>query len=95
MTPRTTMPATEMADRYVLTPYVPLENAATRLQRRRTRMMFLILLAVAFCVLVTWVVLHLGIDVVQALLAVAIMSITWRLMRRRSNMSIDDQFRHW
>ncbi len=58
-------------------------------------MMFLLLLAIAFCVLVTWVVLHLGIDVVQALLAVAIMTITWRLMHRRPNMSIDDQFRHW
>ena len=58
-------------------------------------MLFLILLAIVLCVLVAWVVLHLGVEVVQALLAVAMMSIVWHLLRRRPNMSIGDDFRHW
>ena len=58
-------------------------------------MLFLILAAVVLCSLATWLVLHLGIDVVQALLALTMMTVVWHLMRRRPNMTIADDFRNW
>ena len=58
-------------------------------------MLALILLAIVLCTLVAWVVLHLGVEVVQALAAVAMMTIAWRLLRRRPNMTIADDFRNW
>ena len=70
------------------------EKAGSRFAERRP-MLFLILLAIVVCSLVGWIVLHLGIDVVQALLALAMMTVTWHLLRRRPNMTIADQFRNW
>ena len=58
-------------------------------------MLFLILTAIVLCTLLGWIVLHLGVEVVQALIAVAMMTITWHLLRRRPNMTIADQFRNW
>ena len=58
-------------------------------------MLFLILIAIVLCSLVGWIVLHLGIEAVQALVAVAMMTITWRLLRRRPHMTIADEFRNW
>jgi Flp pilus assembly protein TadB len=58
-------------------------------------MLFLILTAIVLCTLAGWIVLHLGVEVVQALVAVAMMTITWHLLRRRPNMTIADQFRNW
>ena len=57
--------------------------------------LFLILIAIVLCSLVGWIVLHLGIEAVQALAAVAMMTITWRLLRRRPHMTIADEFRNW
>ena len=58
-------------------------------------MLVLIVLAIVVCSFAAWLVLHLGIEVVQALIALAMMTITWHLMRRRPNMTIADEFRHW
>jgi hypothetical protein len=58
-------------------------------------MLFLIVLAILVCSFVAWLVLHLGIEVVQALVALAMMTITWNLLRRRPGSSIADEFRHW
>jgi uncharacterized membrane protein YfcA len=58
-------------------------------------MLFLILIAIVLCSLVGWIVLHLGVEVVQALVAVAMMTITWRLLRRHPHMTIADEFRNW
>jgi uncharacterized membrane protein YbaN (DUF454 family) len=61
----------------------------------RRGMLVLIVLAIVVCSFAAWLVLHLGIEVVQALIALAMMTITWHLMRRRPNMTIADEFRHW
>ena len=58
-------------------------------------MLFLILSAVILCSLLAWVVLHVGVEVVQALLALAMMTVVWHLLRRRPNMTIADDFRNW
>ena len=58
-------------------------------------MLTLILLAIVLCSLVVWVVLHLGVEAIQLLAAVAMMTITWRLLRRRPHMTIADDFRNW
>ena len=58
-------------------------------------MLFLILAAVVLCSLMGWLVLHIGVDVVQALVALAMMTIVWHLMRRRGHMSIADDFSNW
>ena len=58
-------------------------------------MLFLILAAVVLCSLMGWLVLHIGVETVQALVALAMMTIVWHLMRRRGNMSIADDFRNW
>ena len=58
-------------------------------------MTFLIVAVVVFCVLSVWLVTHLSADVVQALLAVAIMTVAWHLLNRRPGRSIADDFRAW
>jgi len=58
-------------------------------------MLLLVVLAIVVCSFVAWLVLHLGIEVIQALLALAMMTITWHLLRRRPNMTISDELRHW
>ena len=59
------------------------------------RMLVLLIIAIVLCSLAGWLVLHLGIEVIQALVALAMMTITWNLLRRRPNMSIADEFRNW
>jgi len=61
----------------------------------RSDMLFLIVLAIIVCSFVAWIVLHLGIDVIQALVALTMMTITWHLLHRRPGASIADEFRHW
>ena len=58
-------------------------------------MTFLIVALVVMCVLSVWLVTHLSADVVQALLAVAIMTVAWHLLSRRPGRSIADDFRAW
>lgn len=58
-------------------------------------MLLLVVLAIVVCSFIAWLVLHLGIEVIQALIALAMMTITWHLLRRRPNMTIADEFRHW
>ena len=58
-------------------------------------MLLLILIAIVVCSLAGWIVLHFGVETVQALAAVAIMTITWRLLRRRPHRTIADEFRNW
>jgi uncharacterized membrane protein YfcA len=58
-------------------------------------MLFLILIAIVLCSLAGWLVLHLGVEVVQALVALVMMTIAWRLLRRRPHMTIADEFRNW
>jgi len=55
----------------------------------------IIVAAIVLCSLAGWLLLHLGVEVVQALVAVAMMTITWQLLRRRPGMSIADEFRNW
>ena len=57
--------------------------------------LFIVIAAIVLCSLAGWLVLHLGVEVVQALLAVALMTVTWHLLRRRPGMSIADEFKHW
>ncbi|HVZ23786.1 MAG TPA: hypothetical protein VG871_22085 [Vicinamibacterales bacterium] len=58
-------------------------------------MLFAIVLLVVLCSLACLIVLHLGLEAVQALLALAMLTITWRLLRRRPGMTLADEFRHW
>jgi len=58
-------------------------------------MVFVIVAAVVLCSLIAWLVLHVGIEVIQALVALALMTITWRFLRRRPHMSIADEFKYW
>ena len=58
-------------------------------------MLWLLVIAIVVCSCVAWIVLHLGIEVIQALIALAMMTITWHLLHRRPNMRLDDEFRHW
>lgn len=58
-------------------------------------MLALIIAAILLCSLAAWLILHLGVEVVQALLAVAMMTVTWHLLRRRPGISIADEFRYW
>jgi len=69
--------------------------AAACLQRIRRAMLLLVVLAIVVCSFVAWLLLHLGVEVVQALLALAMMTITWHLLRRRPNMTIADEFKYW
>src|SRR3954453_11919824 len=62
---------------------------------RSERMLLLVVLAIVVCSFVAWLLLHLGVEVVQALLALAMMTITWHLLRRRPNMTIADEFKNW
>jgi hypothetical protein len=55
----------------------------------------LIIAAIVLCSLAGWLIRHLGVEVIQALLAVAMMTVTWRLLRRRPGLSIADEFKHW
>jgi hypothetical protein len=57
--------------------------------------LFIILAVIVLCSLAGWLILHLGVEVVQALLAVVMMTITWQFLRRRPGMSIADEFRNW
>jgi uncharacterized membrane protein YfcA len=58
-------------------------------------MLFLIVIAILLCSLVGWLVLHLGVEALQALIAIAMLTITWRLLRRRPHFTISDEFRNW
>jgi hypothetical protein len=58
-------------------------------------MLFVIVAAIVLCSLIGWLVLHLGIEVIQALVALALMTITWHLLRRRPHMTIADEFKYW
>ena len=59
------------------------------------RMLLFVVIAIILCSLVGWLVLHVGVEVLQALVALAMMTLTWRLLRRRPHMTIADQFRNW
>src|SRR5437868_1339829 len=59
------------------------------------RVLLIIIAAIVLCSLIGWLLLHVGVEVVQALIAVAMMTITWQLLRRRPGMSIADEFRNW
>jgi len=58
-------------------------------------MLLVIVAVIILCSLVGWLVLHVGVEVLQALVAVAMMTIAWHLLRRRPGMSIADEFRNW
>ena len=58
-------------------------------------MLLVIVAVIILCSLVGWLVLHVGVEVLQALVAVAMMTITWHLLRRRPGMNIADEFRNW
>jgi hypothetical protein len=58
-------------------------------------MLLVVVLTIVVCSFIAWLVLHLGVEVVQALIALAMMTITWHLLRRRPNATIADEFRHW
>jgi uncharacterized membrane protein YfcA len=58
-------------------------------------MLLLLVIAILVCSLVGWLVLHLGVEVIQALVALAMMTVTWHFLRRRPNMTIADDFRNW
>jgi len=79
-----------------------IDKVAARYVRKRgsgfaqlRRVILIIIAAIVLCSLAGWLLLHLGVEVVQALLAVAMMTITWQLLRRRPGMSIADEFRNW
>jgi hypothetical protein len=57
--------------------------------------MLFLTIAVVVCSLVCWLVVRLGVEAIQALLALAMMILTWRLLGRRPHMTIADEFRHW
>ena len=59
------------------------------------RMTFLIVAVVVLCVLLVWFGTHLSADVVQAMLAVTIMTLAWHMLSRRPGRSIADDFRYW
>jgi uncharacterized membrane protein YfcA len=59
------------------------------------RMLLVVVAVIVLCSLAGWLLLHLGVEVVQSLLAVAMLTITWHLLRRRPGMSIADEFRNW
>ena len=58
-------------------------------------MLLVIVAVIVLCSLVGWLVVHVGVEGLQALVAVAMMTITWHLLRRRPGMSIADDFRNW
>jgi len=58
-------------------------------------MVWLVVLVIVLCSFVAWLVLHLGVEVIQALIALAMMTVTWHLLHRRPHMTLDDEFRHW
>src|SRR4051812_26504202 len=58
-------------------------------------MLFVIVAAIVVCSLIGWLILHLGIEVIQALVALALMTITWHFLRRRPYMTIADEFKYW
>jgi len=58
-------------------------------------MLLVIVAVIVLCSLVGWLVLHVGVEVLQALVAVAMMTIAWHVLRRRPNMTIADDFRNW
>ena len=59
------------------------------------RMVLLILAAIVLCALAGWFLLSFGMEAAQALLIVALMVITWHMLRRRPNMTISDDFSAW
>jgi hypothetical protein len=58
-------------------------------------MLFVIVAAIVLCSLIGWLVLHLGVEVIQALVALALMTISWHFLRRRPHMTIADEFKYW
>ena len=84
------MPLVEMAGGYVL-----LWQEYGNVFAKRRRMTFLIVTAVVLCALAMWLVRSLGADVIQALLAVAMMTFTWNLLNRRPGKSMADDFGPW
>ncbi len=58
-------------------------------------MLVVLVLAIIVCSIVAWLVLHLGLEACQALIALAMLTITWHLLHRRPNMTMADEFRHW
>ena len=58
-------------------------------------MLLAIVAVIILCSIVGWLVLHVGVEVLQALVAVAMMTIAWHLLRRRPHMTIADDFRNW
>lgn len=58
-------------------------------------MLLLVVIAILVCSLVGWLVLHLGVEVIQALIALVMMTVTWHFLRRRPHMTIADEFRNW
>ncbi len=58
-------------------------------------MLFLIVVTIVLCSLAGWLLLHLGFEVIQALVALAMMTITWHLLHRRPGRSIADDFTNW
>jgi len=58
-------------------------------------MLFLVVIAIVLCSLVAWLVLHVGVEALQAIVAIAMLTITWRLLRRRPHFTIADEFRNW
>jgi hypothetical protein len=57
--------------------------------------LFVVIAVVVLCSLAAWLILHLGVEAVQALLAVVMMTMTWHLLRRRPGSSIADEFKYW
>ena len=57
--------------------------------------MLFLTVVIVFCSLLCWLVVRLGVEAIQVLLALAMMTLTWRLLRRRPHMTIADEFRHW
>ena len=56
---------------------------------------FILCAAVVLTSLLAWVVLHVGLEAAQSILALVMMTIVWHLLHRRANMSIADDFRNW
>jgi 4-hydroxybenzoate polyprenyltransferase len=74
---------------------MPMPRTSGSTFAERWRVLFLLVLAIVLCSLAGWLVFHVGIEVVQLLIAVVAMTITWHLLNRRPNITIDDEFRNW
>ena len=58
-------------------------------------MLFLIVSAIVLCSLLGLIVHYVGLEPMQALIALAGMTIIWHLLHHRSGMSISDDFKAW